>query len=545
MKIPPQLQMAGQGQSGGVTAAPARSRKGLGAEGASAAAGGVQVALASLAVVVIISLSGTVPTGAATLAIAAVSLAAAMVVAGFGRQSLFTALTGVALTSGYVATVGSGPSLSRWVALATLPTVPALGGLATLRTNRFAISLLAAGGILAGPVRALVYDPFLDPACSDCHALPVVVRMQSAAAPLALVGGAAVVVGLGLAVWRDASARPPALAVLAVSGWAVTGWSTPRGTVPAAAQVAAFVVVVTSGWVLGRIARTRAQLHRLAEALESGTGPRDALRRALRDPSLVVDFASGHGSWVDVDGVESPGPGTGPVTTPVCVGDAVAVRVHHRPDAGQAARLAATLSTEMRLVVEHAALTAQLQAQVRLLRESRLRLVEAADYTRRQLERDLHDGAQQALLALGFDVRSALAADPDDPRLPQCVAEVSAALDDLRRLASGVHPALLTDAGLGPALESLGTSVPHPVRIGRLPQVRFTAALERTVYLLVVDLATDGAVDLDGSVTDGWLRLVVRGRALPAGSVVRERIDAIGGLLLEEPGTVEVRMPCK
>ena len=502
------------------------------------------VVVSALAVVVLIPLSRGTPHSAATLALAAVAAGAALAAARVGRQSSFTAMTGLLLTAGFLATIESGSQLSRWVTLAALPTVCPLAGLAVLRSPRLATWLLAAGAVLAGPARAMVYDPFLDPSCSGCSTLPAVLPLQSAASSFALVGGSAVVAGMAAGVWRDAAGRPQGLGVLMASGWALSGWSDPRGTVPAAAQLAALVAVVAAAHVLVRILTTRAQLHRLAEALKSGTGPRDGLRRALRDPSLTVDFASGQGDWVDVAGAASLGAAVGTVTTPVRVGDAVLARVHHRPDGGRTERLAATLTTEMRLAVEHAALTAKLHAQVRQLRESRLRLVETADHTRRQLERDLHDGAQQALLALGFDVRRAQAAAPDDPRLTQCVAEVSAALDDLRRLASGVYPALLTDAGLGPALDSLGTSVQHPVRITGLPQGRFTAAVERTVYLLVIDLAACGSVDLDGRVGEGWLHLVAHGPALPARSVVRERIDALGGTLTEDQGTVEVRLPC-
>ncbi len=215
-----------------------------------------------------------------------------------------------------------------------------------------------------------------------------------------------------------------------------------------------------------------------------------------------------------------------------------------RPDSGRTDTLAGSLTPELRLAIEHARLTAQLEAQVRLLQASRARVVEAADETRRGLERDLHDGAQQELLALGFDVRRAHNAAPQDECLARCLEEVTGALDDLRSLASGVHPAILTTAGLGPALELARSRCPYDVRAASLPDQRFAPAVERTAYLLVVDMATRGPVEVTGSVANGSLLLQVTGAPMPHGSVVPERVAALGGTLVVTPGRTEVTLPC-
>ena len=137
------------------------------------------------------------------------------------------------------------------------------------------------------------------------------------------------------------------------------------------------------------------------------------------------------------------------------------------------------------------------QARMAELRASRARIVHAADAARRRIQRDLHDGAQQRLVTLALRLRGARGAIDDDPaaagrRLDAALEELSEAIADLRSLARGIHPAVLSDRGLGPALQSLAARAPLPVELeicdGRLP-----AAVESAAYFVVCEALTNVA----------------------------------------------------
>jgi len=148
-----------------------------------------------------------------------------------------------------------------------------------------------------------------------------------------------------------------------------------------------------------------------------------------------------------------------------------------------------------RLALENARLQAETQRQLTEVREARRRIVAAADEERRRIERDLHDGAQQRLVALALELRSAqrrLGEDPDpevERLLAASVAELQAAVGDLRELARGVHPAVLTEEGLAAALESLAARTPLAIEVdaaeGRYPEQVEAAAYGR-VFCRVV-----------------------------------------------------------
>ena len=131
------------------------------------------------------------------------------------------------------------------------------------------------------------------------------------------------------------------------------------------------------------------------------------------------------------------------------------------------------------------------------LRESRRRLVQASDDARRALERDLHDGAQQRLVALSLSLRLAearLRSDPDDAAaiLASARAELAHALDELRELARGIHPAVLTERGLAAAVEGLVARAPLPVQ-AELPQERLPVAVEAAAYFVIAEALTNVA----------------------------------------------------
>jgi signal transduction histidine kinase len=185
------------------------------------------------------------------------------------------------------------------------------------------------------------------------------------------------------------------------------------------------------------------------------------------------------------------------------------------------------------------------------LTASRARIVATADHTRRRIERDLHDGAQQRLVSLALQLQAAQAAVP--PELEELQAElddVAAGLtdvqDELREFARGIHPAVLAEGGLGPALRTLARRSPVPVDLqvhveGRLPE-----QVEVTAYYVVAEALTNVAKHAGASVVqvevdteDGLARLSIRddgvGGADPArgsGLVgLKDRVEASGGTL--------------
>jgi len=202
------------------------------------------------------------------------------------------------------------------------------------------------------------------------------------------------------------------------------------------------------------------------------------------------------------------------------------------------------------------------------LRASRVRLVEAADAERRRIERNLHDGAQQHIVLLGLSARRArdlLDADPAAAAtlLEGVVAECDVALDALRELASGIHPAVLTERGLGPALAGLAERAAVPVSIGGLPRERLPESVEVAVYYVVAEAlanvakhARATAATVTSAVADGTVTVAVAddgigGAGEAEGTGLRglaDRVQALGGSLeLESPaggGTrLSVRIP--
>jgi signal transduction histidine kinase len=204
------------------------------------------------------------------------------------------------------------------------------------------------------------------------------------------------------------------------------------------------------------------------------------------------------------------------------------------------------------------------------LAASRARIVGAGDAERRRLERNLHDGAQQRLVSLALQLRltqSALERRPDSvlELLVEAQAELARALDELRELARGIHPAILTDRGLGPALEAILARAPLPVEILDLPEERLPEPVEAAVYYVVAETVTNIAkharaesATVSVKLARNTAHVVITddgiGGADPAGGSglrgLADRIEALdGGLRIEsspESGTrIEARIPCE
>jgi signal transduction histidine kinase len=194
---------------------------------------------------------------------------------------------------------------------------------------------------------------------------------------------------------------------------------------------------------------------------------------------------------------------------------------------------------------------AQLHERVDDLRDARARIIAAGDAERRRIERDLHDGAQQRLVALSLTLgmaESRLASDPAAaaPLIAQAREEVQLAVKELRELASGIHPALLSERGLGPALEALAARAPVPTTVEGVPEQRLPPAVEAACYFVTAESLTNVAkyagatsAGIHLAVEHGRVRLVVRddgagGADLNAGTGLRglrDRVDALDGRL--------------
>jgi signal transduction histidine kinase len=285
-----------------------------------------------------------------------------------------------------------------------------------------------------------------------------------------------------------------------------------------------------------------------------------ALGRAVGDPALRIAYwVPGSERYVDGHGrpVGEPTVVPGRTATPlVRDGRTVAVVVH----AAAVADLEREIGAAVRLALENERLQAEVLSQLEDLRASRARIVETGDAARRRLERDLHDGAQQRLLALSYDLRLARAgaeADSDDGTasiLAGTTAEVQEALRELRELAHGIYPAILTEAGLGPALATLADHASLAVEIESFAEDRYPAPVETAAYLVVSDALDDAAgrgaswAAITAVRDDGRLVVEVKDDGSErVSSMVQlgDRVGALGGSLAVEPKNLRAEIPCE
>jgi signal transduction histidine kinase len=340
-----------------------------------------------------------------------------------------------------------------------------------------------------------------------------------------------------------------------------------------AVAFAGLPLALLAGLLRARLAR--AAVGDLVVALEAAPPGelRAALARALGDPSLELAFwLPDQGEYGDERGARMELPeGDGRRAVSVlrgADGEPVAALAY---DASlqEEPRLVESVAAAARLALENARLQAETRRQLTEVRESRRRIVAAGDEERRRIERDLHDGAQQRLVALALALRTAQrrlrgTGDPEvEQLLASSVSELQAAVTDLRELARGVHPAVLTEEGLAAALEVLAVRSPVPVSV-EADEERLPAAVEAAAYFVasealanVVKHASAAAVSVRAVREGGELVLSVAddgaGGADPAGSGLRglrDRVEAVGGRLrVESPpggGTrIVARIPCE
>ena len=277
-----------------------------------------------------------------------------------------------------------------------------------------------------------------------------------------------------------------------------------------------------------------------------------ALARALQDPTLKVAYwARESRQFVDVAGapVEIPSEASDAVASRIeRDGELIAMLVHDRALLDDAELVNASVAAT-RLALNNERLEAEVSAQLQEVRASRARIVAVRDAERQRLERDLHDGAQQRLvtLSLALKLLQARLASGDDrlaqTTLREAIDELGVALSELRELARGIHPAILTEAGLGPALRSLAERMPIPVKVTVAPEERrLPQQIEVACYYVAAEAlaniskharATSATVDVTQHVATLRVRIDDDGRggADPTrGSGLQGMIDRVRAL---------------
>ena len=368
---------------------------------------------------------------------------------------------------------------------------------------------------------------------------------RSALAPVLWTGGA----GLILVV--------TGLAIQVVTG--DSNWLTAAGLVPLTCVPFAFLFGLLRTRLSGADALTS-----LVEALRepaSRSDLRSALAAALDDEELRLAYwvpATEH--YVDADGrvvdTESAGPRR---TWTAVAGESgpVAAIDHRELDDDERRHLDAVVGAA-KLALENERLDAELRARLKDLEASRARIVEAGYVERQRVERDLHDGAQQRLVGLALNLRLAKSMQESDPEeaaaiLDEASEELALATQELRELARGIHPAVLTSRGLPAAITALAARAPLPVEVKTDVEGRLPESVEAAAYFVAAEALTNvarhsgaAAASVSAATVDSTLVLEVRddgnGGVDAAGSGLRgltDRVSALGGRIsvAGAPGT--------
>jgi signal transduction histidine kinase len=300
----------------------------------------------------------------------------------------------------------------------------------------------------------------------------------------------------------------------------------------------ALALGVASEWF--RAWQSRARVARvvadLAESPPIG-GLRDHLARILRDSELELAYPIGNGQLVDFRGrpVDSWSARPGRRTTPIIRAGSMVALIEHDADVLQASDEVDEVVAAARLGLEHERLQANARAQLDALRAARRRIVEAGDDHRRQLERDLHDGAQQQLIALSIALRF-VDRDPETGGwIDDATAELRLAMDDLRGVAHGIYPAVLGDEGFASAVDALAEASTVPLTIEEMVEERFHAAIEVAAYHVVADAVRGGRgpLRLRARRTEAQLVVEVTAQHIPedVAEEIADRVGAVDGSL--------------
>jgi signal transduction histidine kinase len=442
--------------------------------------------------------------------------------------------------------------------------------------------------LLAGLGLALFRDPYFDPGCwANCTVNSFLVRSLPSFAHAVkitdrwFVATAAVTLA-AICVTRLVRASDPALrrlVLIAVPATVFAGTVIARAivlqrtTIEDPSNAALFTIFVIEGaaiilltaGLVAAIVRThveRRAVARVVANLDEAPTPgsvQAALAEALRDQELrIVYWLPDKRRYVDANGraVSEPVAIPGRTLTRLMRNEQTIAVISH---AGAVPELEGQIGPAIRLALDNERLQADVLGQLEELRASRARIVETADLERSRLERDLHDGAQQRLLALSYDIRLARASAeterdaPTEATLAGAIEQTQGVLEELRELARGIYPAVLTEAGLGPALATLADAAPLPVEILRAEHRRYPAPVEAAAYFAVAEAIDEAArryADRAGvSVVHDDERLVVtvedNGSDRTSSMVaLADRIGALGGNLFVEATTLRAEIPC-
>jgi signal transduction histidine kinase len=418
---------------------------------------------------------------------------------------------GLLATSGLALLLGSAP-LSEPGGAALFTAALAFGTFAPVLAGAAAVSTPVIGRIDAALLAAVLADVLVlgllvtatfDPVATGCFACPRNLMLVHGAPSLraALLDAAPVV----------ESALCAVLAAVAVARWAAQPVLVRRAVAPvvlggaltatlgcaAFAHTTRFDGMARALWlaqcaVLALVAaaigiqawRSRALRERIGElvvaTLPSPERLRDGLAVTLDDPSLVIAFPGARSCPVDAAGAPARAPAADMAITEVTRGEEVVALLYHDVALTHSPERLAAAARGAGPALQHASLRARLRAEVDELRASRMRVVEVSDDARRRAERNLHDGAQQRLIALSV----ALAQHSE---LGRAGEELRRALEDLRTLAHGIHPASLTDGGVVAAIGELAERCRVPLELLEVSEDRAPAATESAIYRLVLD----------------------------------------------------------
>ena len=310
------------------------------------------------------------------------------------------------------------------------------------------------------------------------------------------------------------------------------------------------VIAVPVAFLLGLL-RERlafAAVGDLVRRLES-VGPdavESALAQTLDDPSLRVAFPTDEGGLVDLAGQPFE-PSEDARSAHLPLGDPPHAVLIHDPALSHDLELLRAAVAAAALALDNARLYALVRAQLAEAMASRQRIARTADAERQRLERDLHDGAQQRLLGIGFmlgALRTRLQASADQEMVADLEAELRAAIGELRAFAQGIRPAVLTDQGLAPALASLTRQTGVGVDLHISTRYRLDPIVEATAYYVVREAlqnverhAHDARATVSVSHRRGRLTIEVAddgpgGATMDNGTGLRslaDRVGAVGG----------------
>ena len=398
-----------------------------------------------------------------------------------------------------------------------------------------------------GPIAILFSQTHGENGCDDCPSNPLLIANSGVGDVLFLIYGVVAVFGLiGVAVilarrWRAASpALRRTLGALYLTGGAtmlltaltfVTDIAS--HTVAIALNAVSVVVLATVpfAFLLGLLRTSLARAGAVSEVLTRSGDVRGALAEGVGDPTIELAYwLPERKTYVDRDGrtMDLPEPSSGRAVTRIEHDGRCVAAIVHDPALNEQPGLVKAAGAAAALALENERLEAELRARVEELQASRARIVQVGLAERRRLERDLHDGAQQRLVALRLQLRLARDRAGKDPSAAQqmldgAMTELDEALAELRELARGIHPAVLADRGLEPALSALAGRAPLPVEVRSAPEERLPAPVEAAAYFVVAEALTNVARYAQAS------RASVAVERRNGHAVVEVRDDGVGG----------------